>query len=148
MLQDVTALISRGRFACSWTVQEKSRWLKELVGDNEGEGDDDFEDIEGFTDGGYRLIYKENLLSALEAVHKANGNGCKGRLNVVEQEKHIKGFDGCIKLSCKTCGLAHKMYSSEASLGKPDVRYDSKNLNSRMVMTALESRNGGTLLKH
>ena len=95
--------------------------LKELIGDNEDEVDDDLEDTEGFTDGGYHFIYKKNLLSAFEAVHKANGNGCKRRLNVVEQEKHIKGFDGCIKLSCKTCGLAHKMYSSEASLGQPDT---------------------------
>ena len=99
--------------------------LKELVSDNEGEVDNDFE---GFTDRGYHLTYKENLLSAFEAVHKANGTGRKGRLNVLEHEKHIKGFDGCIKLSW---GLAHKMYSSEASLGQPDVRYDSKNLNSR-----------------
>ena len=50
-------------------------------------------------------------------------NGCKGRLNVVAY--NIKSFDGCIKLSCKTCELAHKMYSSEASLEQPDVRYDS-----------------------
>ena len=47
--------------------------LKELIGDNEGEVDNDFEDIEGFTGGGYCLIYKENLLSAFEAVHKADG---------------------------------------------------------------------------
>ena len=39
------------------------------------------------------------------------------------------------------------MYSSEVSLRQPDVRYDSKNLNLRMVMTALESGNGGTLFK-
>ena len=97
--------------------------------------------------GGYCLIYKENLLSAFEAIHKANGNGYKERLNVVEEEKHIKWFDGCIELPCKTCGLAHKMYGSEASLGQPDVRYDSKNRNSRMVMTASESGNGDTLFK-
>ena len=95
--------------------------------------------------GDIALYTRETYFLHFEAVHKGNGNGCKGRLNVVEQEKHIKGFDACIKLSCKTCGLAHKMYTSEASLGQPDVRYNNKNLNWRMIMTALESGNGGTL---
>ena len=76
----------------------------------------------------HRLIYKGKL-SAFEADHKANGNDCKGKLNFVEQGKHIRGFDISIELSCKTCGLAYKMCSSEAPLAQPHVRYDSKNLN-------------------
>ena len=71
--------------------------LKELVGDNEGEVDDDFEDIEGFTDGNNTLyIRKTYFLYLKQSIRLMAMHGCKGRLNVVEHEKHMKGFDGCI----------------------------------------------------
>ena len=99
--------------------------------------------LKGFADRGYHLIHKDNLISAFGAVHRAAG--CDGKLEILELVKHVKGFDGCIELSCSKWGLSHKMYSSDPSVDKPDVRHERKN--SRMVMFAIKSGNDGALFK-
>ena len=84
-------------------------------------------------------MYKDDLLAALQKAHQAGK--CKGRITVVEDSDNIRGFDGCMKLTCELCSFSHKLFNSEPSAEKPHSTYDCKNLNARMVMVALESGN-------
>ena len=114
-------------------------------GDDDDDDDDDYEDIEGYSESGYRLVYKDNLVPALQKAHQAGK--CKGRIIVVEDSDNIRGFDGCMKLSCELCSFSHKLFNSEPSAEKPHSTYDCKNLNARTVMAALESGNSSPLFK-
>ena len=100
---------------------------------------------EGYSESGYRLVYKDNLVAALQKAHQTGK--CKGRIIVVEDSDNIKGFDGCMKLFCELCLFSHKLFNSEPSAEKPHSTYDRKNLNARMVMAALESGNSSLLFK-
>ena len=115
-----------------------------LHGDDDDD-DDDYEDIEGYSESGYRLVYKDNLVAALQKAHQAGK--FKGRIIVVEDSDNIRGSDGCMKLSCEPCSFSHKLFKSEPSAEKPHSTYDCKNLNARMVMVALESGNSNPLFK-
>ena len=120
--------------------------LRDIVHDDDNDDDDDdYEDMEGYSDGGYRLVYKDKLVAALQKAHQAGK--CKGRIIVVKDSDNIRGFDGCMKLSCELCSFSHKLFNSEPSAEKPHSTYDCKNLNARMVMVALESGNSSPLLK-
>ena len=44
--------------------------------------DEEFEDTKGFTESGYRLIYKENLVTAIQKAHQSGG--CEGCPEVQE----------------------------------------------------------------
>ena len=90
-------------------------------------------------------MYKDNLVAALQKPHQAVK--CKGRIIVVEDSDNIRGFHGCMKLSCELCSFSHKLFNSEPSAEKPHSTYDCKNLNARMVMVALESGNSSPLFK-
>ena len=121
-------------------VPEQYRPSTERLRDIVDEVDDkEFEDMEGFTESRYRLIYKENLVTAIQKAHQSGG--CEGCLEVQEDSKHIKGFDGCMTFSCSSCAFTHRLFNSEPSAAKPNVSVDSKNLNARMVMVALETGN-------
>ena len=111
-------------------------------GDDDND-DDNYEDIEGYSESGYRLMYKDNLVAALQKAHQTGK--CKGKIIVVEDSDNIKGFDGCTKLSCEFCSFSHKIVNSEPSAEKPHSTYDCKNLNARTVMAALESGNSSLL---
>ena len=87
-------------------------------------------------------MYKDNLVAALHQTGK-----CKERIIAVEDSDNIKGFDGCMKLSCELCSFSHKLFNSESSAERPHSTYDCKNLNARMVMAALESGNSSPLFK-
>ena len=84
-------------------------------------------------------------MAALQKAHQAGK--CKGRIIVVEDSDNIKGFDRCTKLSFELCSFSHKLFNSEPSAEKPHSTYDCKNLNARIVMAALESRNSSPLFK-
>ena len=90
-------------------------------------------------------MYKDNLVAALQKAHQTGK--CKGRIIVVEDSDNIKGFDGCMKLSCVLCSFSHKLFNCEPSAEKPHSTYDCKNLNAKMVMAALESGNSSPLFK-
>ena len=107
--------------------------------------DDDYEDIEGYSESGYKLVYKDDLVIALQKAHQAGK--CEGKIIVVEDSDNIRGFDGCMKLSCELCSFSHKLFNSEPSAEKPHSTYDCKNLNARMGMVALESGNSSPLFK-
>ena len=94
---------------------------------------------------GVSLHSPDNLVVALQKTHQAGK--CKGRIIVVEDSDNIRGFDGCMKLSCELCSFSHKLFNSEPSAEKPHSTYDCKNLNVRMVMVALESGNSSPLFK-
>ena len=100
---------------------------------------------EGYSESGYKLVYKDDLVAALQKAHQAGK--CEGKIIVVEDSDNIRGFVGCMKLSCEHCSFSHKLFNSEPSAEKPHSTYDCKNLNARMVMVALESRNSSPLLK-
>ena len=121
--------------------------LRDIVygDDDDDDDDDDYEDIEGYSESGYRLVYKDNLVAALQKGHQAGK--CKGRIIVVEDSDNTRGFDGCMKLSCELCSFSHKLFNSEPSSEKPHSTYDCKNLNAKMVMVALESGNSSPLFK-
>ena len=70
--------------------------LRDIVHGDDDDDDDDYKDIEGYSESGYRLVYKNNLVAALQKAHPAGK--CKGRVIVVEDSDNIKGFDGCMKL--------------------------------------------------
>ena len=113
---------------------------RDIIHGDDDDDDDDYEDIEGYSESGYRLVYKDNLVAALQkAAHQSTK--CKGRIIVVEDSDNIRGFDGSMKLSCEHCSFSHKLFNSEPSAEKPHYTYDCKNLNARMVMVALESGN-------
>ena len=65
-------------------------------GDDDND-DDDYDDIEGYSEGGYKLVYKDYLVAALQKAHQAGK--CKGKIIVVKDSDNIRGFDGCMKLS-------------------------------------------------
>ena len=90
-------------------------------------------------------MYKDNLVAALQKAHQAGK--CKERIIVVEDSDNIRGSDGCMKLSCELCSFSHKLFNSEPTAEKPHSTYESKNLNARMVMVALESGNSSPLFK-
>ena len=124
-------------------VTEQYRLSTERLRDIVDEVDD--KEFEGFTESGYRLIYKENPVTAIQKAHQSGG--CEGCLVVQEDSKHIKGFDGCMTFSCSSCAFTHRLFNSEPSAAKPNISVDSKNLNARMVMVALETGNGSPLFK-
>ena len=43
--------------------------LKDIVHGDDDDDDDDYEDIEGYSESGYRLVYKDNLVAALQKAH-------------------------------------------------------------------------------
>ena len=49
-------------------------------------------------------MYKDNLVAALQKAHQAGK--CKGRIIVVKESDNIRGFDGCMKLSCELCSFS------------------------------------------
>ena len=100
---------------------------------------------EGYSESGYKLVYKDDLVTALQKAHQAGK--CEGKIIVVEDSDNIRRFDGCMKLSCELCSFSHKLFNSEPSAEKPHSAYDCKNLNARMVMVALESGNSSPLFK-
>ena len=71
-------------------------------------------------------MYKDNLVAALQKAHQAGK--CKGRIIVVEDSDNIRGFDGCMKLSCELSSISHKLFNSEPSAEKPHSTDDCKNL--------------------
>ena len=71
-------------------------------------------------------MYKDDLVAALQKAHQAG----KGRIIVVKDSDNIRGFDGCMKLSCELCAFSHKLFNSELSAEKPHSTYDCKNLNA------------------
>ena len=117
--------------------------LRDIVYGDDHDDHDDYEDIEGYSESGYRRVYKDNLVAALQKAHLAGK--CKGRIIVFEDSDNIRGFDGCMKLSCELCSFSHKLFNSESSAEKPHSTYDYKNLNARMVVVALESGNSSPL---
>ena len=118
--------------------------LRDIVhGDDDD--DDDYEDIEGYLESGYRLVNTNNLVAALQKARQAGK--CKGRIIVVEDSDNIRGFDGCMKLSCELCSFSHRHFNIEPSAEKPHSTNDCKNLTARMVMVALESGNSSPLFK-
>ena len=42
--------------------------LRDIVHGDDDDDDDDYEDIEGYSESGYRLVYKDNLVAALQKV--------------------------------------------------------------------------------
>ena len=63
--------------------------LRDIVHGDDDDDDDDYEDIEGYSESGFRLVYKDNLVAALQ---KAPQTGkCKGRIIVVEDSDNIRG---------------------------------------------------------
>ena len=44
--------------------------------------DDDYEDIEGYSESGYKLVYKDDLVTALQKAHQAGK--CEGKIIVVK----------------------------------------------------------------
>ena len=45
--------------------------LRDIVHGDDGNDDGDYEDIEGYSESGYRLVYKDNLVEALQKAHQA-----------------------------------------------------------------------------
>ena len=77
--------------------------LRDIVHGDDDDDDDDYEDIKGYSESGYRLVYKDNLVAAFQKAHQAGK--CKGRIIVVEDSHNIRGCDGCMKLSCELCSF-------------------------------------------
>ena len=61
--------------------------LRDIVHGDDNDDDDDYEDIDGYSESGYRLVYKDNLVAALQKAHQAGK--CKGRIVVVEDSDNI-----------------------------------------------------------
>ena len=103
-------------------VPEQYRLSTERLRDIVDEVDDkEFEDT-GFTESGYRLIYKENLVTAIQKAHQSGS--CEGCQEVQEDSKHIEGFDGCMKFSCSSCAFTLRLFNSEPSAAKPNISVD------------------------
>ena len=106
---------------------------------------DDYEDIKGYSESGYKLVYKDDLVAVLQKAHQAGK--CKGKIIVVEDSDSFIHPSNPLMLSCELCSFSHKLFNSEPSAEKPNSTYDCKNLNARMVMVALESGNSSPLFK-
>ena len=85
---------------------EYTRRILYVHGDDDND-DDDYEDIEGYSESGYKLVYKDDLVAALQKAHQAGK--CEGKIIVVEDSDNIRGFDGCMKLSCELCSFSRKL---------------------------------------
>ena len=62
--------------------------LRDIVHGDDDDDDADYEDRDGYSESGYRLVHKDNLVAALQKAHQAGK--CKGRITVVEDSDNIR----------------------------------------------------------
>lgn len=80
--------------------------------------------FESLSSSGYRLIYKDHLVKALEASH--NAGGCPGSVTLTEDLKKVKGVATCIDVHCNLCKFSHSVFYGAAKDVKKLKRLSEK----------------------